>query len=245
MSEQILIIGAGSGIGYGLVQHYLQQGKAVQAISRNVCPDALLQTKVNWLQLDVAAADAAEDAAETAINKIVTQAVTAKPTTIFICHGWLHDNQHGPEKTLRQLTAAQMHKSFAVNVLQPAMYLKALFGYLTKQPQVRVLVLSAKVGSISDNQLGGWYSYRLSKAAVNMLVKTSSIELGRYNKTAVLVSLLRVPALIQLSRTAMLISLLRVLVMMRLSRTAVLISLLRLMPQRNGIHWQMLFQGDR
>ena len=189
MSEQILIIGAGSGIGYGLVQHYLQQGKAVQAISRNVCPDALLQTKVNWLQLDVAAADAAEDAAETAINKIVTQAVTAKPTTIFICHGWLHDNQHGPEKTLRQLTAAQMHKSFAVNVLQPAMYLKALFGYLTKQPQVKVLVLSAKVGSISDNQLGGWYSYRLSKAAVNMLVKTSSIELGRYNKTAVLVSL--------------------------------------------------------
>lgn len=189
MSEQVLIIGAGSGIGYGLVQHYLQQGHQVQAISRSACPDSLAKTEVNWLQVEAGAGNTEHDAEETTINSVVTAAVSSQPTTIFICQGWLHDNQHGPEKTLRQLTAIQMHKSFAINVLQPALYLKALFSYLTRQPQVKVLVLSAKVGSITDNQLGGWYSYRLSKAAVNMLVKTSSVELGRYNKTATLVSL--------------------------------------------------------
>lgn len=189
MSEQILIIGAGSGIGRGLVEYYLQQGARVQAISRHACPATLTKGDLNWLQLPVVTAQPESDAAESAINKLVAEATTAQPTIIFICQGWLHDNKHGPEKTLRQLTPAQMQQSFAINVLQPALYLKALFGYLTKQSQVKVLVLSAKVGSITDNQLGGWYSYRLSKAAVNMLVKTSSIEVNRYNKTAVLVSL--------------------------------------------------------
>ncbi len=187
MAEQVLIIGAGSGIGRGLVEHYLQQGERVQAISRSARPTQLSPATLNWLQLDTSGET--EENLELAITSVVAEAITAKPSTIFICHGWLHDQQHGPEKTLRQLTAAQMQQSFAINVLQPGLYLKALFSYLTKQPQVKVLVLSAKVGSITDNQLGGWYSYRLSKAAVNMLVKTSSIELQRYNKTAALVSL--------------------------------------------------------
>ncbi|KKO45587.1 short-chain dehydrogenase [Arsukibacterium ikkense] len=188
MAEQVLIIGAGSGIGRGLVEYYLQQGHPVQAMSRSNCPEALTKTAVQWRQLDANAGDD-EEGPELAINKLVAEAIIAQPTIIFICQGWLHDNKHGPEKTLRQLSPSQLQKSFAINVLQPALYLKALFGYLTKQPQVKVLVLSAKVGSITDNQLGGWYSYRLSKAAVNMLVKTSSIELQRYNKTAALVSL--------------------------------------------------------
>ncbi|MBV2128836.1 SDR family NAD(P)-dependent oxidoreductase [Arsukibacterium indicum] len=186
MSEQVLIIGAGSGIGLGLVQHYLALGHQVQAISRSSCPAALAQPALNWLQL---ATTAAGDVAESMVNQAVAEAITLQPSIIFICQGWLHDNQHGPEKTLRQLTADQMQKSFAINVWQPAMYLKALFGYLTKQPDVKILVLSAKVGSITDNELGGWYSYRAGKAAVNMLVKTTGIELGRYNKTATLVSL--------------------------------------------------------
>ncbi|SNY46406.1 NAD(P)-dependent dehydrogenase, short-chain alcohol dehydrogenase family [Arsukibacterium tuosuense] len=188
MSENILIIGGGSGIGQGLVQHYLQQGDEVQAISRRACPASLTKSDLNWLQLNSTEGETREDAEENVINQAVAEALKGQPGIIFICQGWLHDNQHGPEKTLRQLTAAQMQKSFAINVMQPALYLKALFGYLTKQDQVKVLVLSAKVGSITDNQLGGWFSYRASKAAINMLVKTSSIELGRYNKTAALVS---------------------------------------------------------
>jgi len=188
-ADRVLVIGAGSGIGRGLVQHYLQQGGQVLAISRSHCPEGLAQPGLRWLQLEACSAEAADEVAEQAISKTVADAVTAQPTTIFICQGWLHDNHHTPEKTLRQVSAAQVQRSIAINVLQPALYLKALFSYLTRQPQVKVLVLSAKVGSMTDNQLGGWYSYRLSKAALNMLVKTSSIEVRRYNKTAVLVSL--------------------------------------------------------
>ncbi|WP_372626138.1 SDR family NAD(P)-dependent oxidoreductase [Arsukibacterium sp.] len=186
MAENILIIGASSGIGAGLVQHYCQNGHQVQAISRQPRPGSMVSADVNWLSPE---SNQASDAGEQAVHKVVAEALKNEPTIIFICQGWLHDNQHGPEKTLRQLNAAQMHKSFEINVLQPALYLKALFSYLTRQTGVKVLVLSAKVGSISDNELGGWYSYRLSKAAVNMLVKTSSIEIGRYNKTASVVSL--------------------------------------------------------
>lgn len=71
----------------------------------------------------------------------------------------------------------------------PALYLQALYRYLIKKQNIKVLVLSAKVGSISDNKLGGWYSYRMTKAALNMLVKNLSIEIGRVNKSASLVSL--------------------------------------------------------
>jgi NAD(P)-dependent dehydrogenase (short-subunit alcohol dehydrogenase family) len=187
--EQILIIGAGSGIGRGMVEYYLQHGAPVQAISRGPCPDDLKHASLSWLQVTTSVAVDQEEATEQAINRVVAQATVAQPTTIFICQGWLHDSQHGPEKTLRQLSASQMRQSFAINVQLPAMYLKSLFTYLTKQPQAKVLVLSAKVGSITENQLGGWYSYRMSKAALNMLIKTSSIELNRYNKTAAVVSL--------------------------------------------------------
>jgi NAD(P)-dependent dehydrogenase (short-subunit alcohol dehydrogenase family) len=189
MVENVLIIGASSGIGAALVQYYCEQGHQVQAISRKACPSSLDCAALTWLSPSGDNTDAADDISEQAVNKVVAEALNGEPAIIFICQGWLHDNQHGPEKTLRQLNAEQMHKSFAINVLQPALYLKALLSYLTKQPQVKVLVLSAKVGSITDNNLGGWYSYRLSKAAVNMLVKTSSIEVSRYNKTATVVSL--------------------------------------------------------
>ncbi|MAD76231.1 MAG: short-chain dehydrogenase [Rheinheimera sp.] len=191
MAENVLIIGAGSGsgIGMGLVQHYCQQGHQAQAISRQPRPALMASEGVSWLSLESSQTDDESERSEQAINKVVAEAIRAEPALIFICQGWLHDNQHGPEKTLRQLSVLQMYKSFEINVVQPALYLKALFSYLTRQAGIKVLVLSAKVGSISDNQLGGWYSYRLSKAAVNMLVKTNSIEVGRYNKTASVVSL--------------------------------------------------------
>lgn len=82
-----------------------------------------------------------------------------------------------------------MQQSLEVNLIQPALYLQQLLPLLQKQQNVKIAVLSAKVGSITDNQLGGWYSYRMAKAALNMLVKCSSIELARYNKDATLISL--------------------------------------------------------
>ncbi|MBP7663261.1 MAG: SDR family NAD(P)-dependent oxidoreductase [Shewanella sp.] len=100
----------------------------------------------------------------------------------------MHDASGMPEKTIRHLSSEQLLQRLHSNVIIPAQYLRALFRYLSRSPEVRVLVLSAKVGSITDNQLGGWYSYRMSKAALNMLVKNFSLEVARLNPSACIVS---------------------------------------------------------
>ncbi|MBU1308491.1 MAG: SDR family NAD(P)-dependent oxidoreductase [Gammaproteobacteria bacterium] len=178
MSNAVLIIGGGSGIGLALAQYYAASGAGVAVISRQ---SAAQQQQINWLQ-DTLSAEA--DSAD-----IIAKALTQHPDTIFICNGVLHDASAMPEKTIRQLDIDILAARFASNVQVPAMYLKLLFSYLCKQPQVKLLALSAKVGSIGDNALGGWYSYRISKAALNMLIKNLSIEVGRLNKTAAIVSI--------------------------------------------------------
>ncbi|MDP5037076.1 MAG: SDR family NAD(P)-dependent oxidoreductase [Alishewanella sp.] len=179
MVEHWLIIGASGGIGRAFVDQLLAQGKQVSAISRQPLTEKV--ANLAWYTLPQA------DAPETAsvLTTIFSQPVTA----IVLCQGWLHGDSMQPEKTIRQLSALAMQQSFQVNIMSPALYLQALFPFIQKLPHIKLAVLSAKVGSITDNQLGGWYSYRMSKAALNMLVKTTSIELARYNKTASLVSL--------------------------------------------------------
>ena len=178
MTQSVLIIGGGSGIGYALAQHYAAAGVRVAVISRQA---AAPQQDIAWLQDTLTSEQNSAD--------IIARALTEKPDTIFICNGVLHDASGMPEKTIRQLDSDILAARFASNVQVPAMYLKLLFGYLCKQPQVKLLALSAKVGSIGDNALGGWYSYRISKAALNMLIKNLSIEVGRLNKTAAIVSI--------------------------------------------------------
>ena len=94
-----------------------------------------------------------------------------------------------PEKRLGQLHYAQMEATFRTNTFGPALVLAHFAPLLPKQGRGLLAVLSAKVGSIGDNRLGGWYSYRASKAALNMLLKTASIEVARTHPQAVLVAL--------------------------------------------------------
>ena len=103
--------------------------------------------------------------------------------------GLLHGPQGMPEKRLGQLNCAQMEATFRINTFGPALVLAHFAPLLPKQGRGLLAVLSAKVGSIGDNRLGGWYSYRASKAALNMLVKTASIEVARTHPQAVLVAL--------------------------------------------------------
>ena len=102
--------------------------------------------------------------------------------------GVLHHGSHMPEKRLADLDAAQLLHTFTVNTIGPALLLRH-FGPLLARDRSVLAMLSAKVGSIGDNRLGGWYGYRASKAALNMLVKTAAIELRRTHPGAVLVSL--------------------------------------------------------
>lgn len=102
--------------------------------------------------------------------------------------GVLHTAGFSPEKKLGDLSYAQLEATFRVNAFGPALVLRHFCPLLDAQRSV-LAVISAKVGSIEDNRLGGWYSYRASKAALNMLLKTAAIEVKRSNPQAVLVSL--------------------------------------------------------
>ncbi len=102
--------------------------------------------------------------------------------------GVLHGPDFMPEKRLADLDQAQLLATFQVNTIGPALLLRHFSGQLDRQRGVFAM-LSAKVGSIGDNRLGGWYSYRASKAALNMLIKTAAIEIRRSQPNAVLLAL--------------------------------------------------------
>ncbi|MCD8521392.1 MAG: SDR family NAD(P)-dependent oxidoreductase [Saccharospirillaceae bacterium] len=101
------------------------------------------------------------------------------PDAVIVCNGILHDQHHGPEKSLRDLSADWLQHSLQSNVISHIHTAQALAPFIKRDSQLRWLSLSAMVGSISDNQLGGWYSYRMSKAALNMFIKNLSIEWQR------------------------------------------------------------------
>jgi NAD(P)-dependent dehydrogenase (short-subunit alcohol dehydrogenase family) len=103
--------------------------------------------------------------------------------------GQLHSEAYQPEKSWQQLDPVQMAESFAVNAIGPALLMKHFLPLLPRQGKSMFATLSAKVGSIGDNRLGGWYSYRASKAALNQLVHTSAIELRRSRPQAICVAL--------------------------------------------------------
>jgi len=108
---------------------------------------------------------------------------------IYVATGFLHDDAQGPEKTWRHLDADALARVFALNAIGPALVLKHLLPLLPRKGRVEVGVLSARAASIGENQLGGWYGYRASKAALNQLVRSAAAELGRKNKEAVCVTL--------------------------------------------------------
>jgi NAD(P)-dependent dehydrogenase (short-subunit alcohol dehydrogenase family) len=108
---------------------------------------------------------------------------------VIVATGFLHNTGNGPERSLSQLDAAYLAQVFAINTIGPALLLKHLAPLLPKSGDVKLAFISAKVGSISDNALGGWYGYRASKAALNQIVKTASIELARRNKQTCCIAL--------------------------------------------------------
>jgi len=166
-----LVIGASGALGSAFCQ-WLEEDPhcaAVRALSRRTLPGLDLE------QPDSIARAAAELADEAPYQLIVHAA------------GLLHRADIKPEKTYAALEDAALKAVFQVNALGPALVLRHFLPLLA--PQGAMALLSAKVGSIGDNRLGGWYAYRASKAALNMLVKTAAIELARTRPGARLLSL--------------------------------------------------------
>lgn len=108
---------------------------------------------------------------------------------VIVTNGMLHTDTIMPEKSLKELSSHKFQKLFQVNTITPALIAKYFLPTLHKDRPVIFVALSARVGSISDNQLGGWYAYRASKAALNMIIKTAAIEFQRRNKEAMIIGL--------------------------------------------------------
>lgn len=126
---------------------------------------------------------------ELSIARAAAELPRGRVRLVFNAAGLLHDATQQPEKSLRDLNPASLANSFAVNAIGPALLMKHFLPLLPRQGRAVVANLSARVGSIGDNRLGGWYGYRSSKAALNQLVRTAAIELARTHPEAICVAL--------------------------------------------------------
>jgi len=108
---------------------------------------------------------------------------------VFVAAGWLHSSEHKPEKTYRSLDTEHLLHAYRINAVGPALLVKHLDAKLNPANGCRIGIVSARVGSISDNRLGGWHAYRASKAALNMLIKNFAIELARKTPAHIIVGL--------------------------------------------------------
>jgi NAD(P)-dependent dehydrogenase (short-subunit alcohol dehydrogenase family) len=165
---QALVIGTSGGIGGAVAAALAARGFEVTGLSRS--GDALDLT-------DEASIAAAAGRAPGPYD------------LIFDATGALEIDGQGPEKTIEAIDPAAMAAQFALNAIGPALLLKHFHGALARDGRAVFATLSARVGSIGDNRLGGWISYRASKAALNQIVRTAAVEIRRRRPEAVVVAL--------------------------------------------------------
>jgi NAD(P)-dependent dehydrogenase (short-subunit alcohol dehydrogenase family) len=187
---QALVIGASRGIGLEFVRQLLAmpQVERVYAACRQPEQASELQqlgvdNRLVILPMDVTA----ESSITTAMEQIKAQ--TAQLNFVVNCAGVLHDGALQPEKSLRQIDADRLLQYFQVNSIGSILLAKHLLPFFKHDRPSLFATISAKVGSISDNQLGGWYGYRASKAALNMFLKTASIEYKRSSPKTIITML--------------------------------------------------------
>jgi len=179
-----LVLGASGGLAQALIAGFLadQNIETVIAVSSKPAPDSVqAESGLLWIQTEYA---------EPAMAEVVEQLkdYSGSISRVCICHGLLHTDSLWPEKRLEDIKPEALHEIFQANAVVPALWLKLLHRVLkAKQPTI-VAALSARVGSISDNRLGGWYAYRSSKSALNMLLKNIAIEYARRVKNVKLIS---------------------------------------------------------
>ena len=179
-----VVIGANGGLGSAFVTALAKSKRfaLIHALSRARCQS--LPACVQWQSVDLENEESIEVAATAVKNVGVPVAL------VLVATGILHKgNEFRPEKTWRAQTRDAFARSFLINTIGPALVAKHFLPLLDCRRQSVFAALSARVGSISDNRLGGWHAYRASKAALNMLIRNYAIELERRNPLAVCVGL--------------------------------------------------------
>lgn len=183
-SLKAAVFGASGGIGHALVQRLSDDAHidVVAALSRE--KPAGLDRHIPWFAFDLLSEDSVTSAVQDIENTV------GALDLVLVATGVLQDGERtAPEKTIKALSADAMDHSFKINAIGPALIAKHIGPVLRKDRKTVLAFLSARVGSISDNHLGGWYSYRASKAALHMIVRTTAIELARTHPNTICVSL--------------------------------------------------------
>ncbi|WP_323687334.1 MULTISPECIES: SDR family NAD(P)-dependent oxidoreductase [unclassified Rhizobium] len=168
-----IVLGASGGIGGALLSYFEADPRCALALPLSRSVDGLDITN------------------ETTVREVAARLEAQRGSfdLIFNATGALTVDGAGPEKSIRAIDEVQMARQFAVNAIGPALLLKYFTPLLRRDRRSIFASLSARVGSIGDNRLGGWISYRASKAAHNQIIRTAAIEIARTNPQAIIVAL--------------------------------------------------------
>jgi NAD(P)-dependent dehydrogenase (short-subunit alcohol dehydrogenase family) len=169
-----VVIGASGGIGRAIADRLETEGRFARVVRLSRSGDPALD-----LTREQTIVDAAANIVATGLHLRL----------VFNAAGVLHEGDLTPEKSWRDIDPVHLQQSFAVNATGPMLLMKHLLPLLPADGKAVFATLSAKVGSIRDNELGGWYAYRASKAALNQFVRTAAIELKRRRLQAICVAL--------------------------------------------------------
>ena len=182
MAKNIIIIGTSGAIGSSFLKFYENENtdNIIYSLSRK--PNEGSCGKIINVPIDI------ED--ERSISSASNFCKENGPfDLILVATGILSDETISPEKSLRHFNKESISKIFSINTFGPALIAKYFVPLLKKDSPSFFGFLSARVGSISDNRIGGWYSYRASKAALNMIIKSVSIEVARNNPQSIIAGL--------------------------------------------------------
>lgn len=181
-SLRVIIIGASGGIGQALIKELASapQIDHIFALSRQEQDFSV--PKITSKIFDFTNEDNIRNVASNLQQ-------TGKFDLIILATGFLHDKGVVPEKSMRSMSLKNFQANFSANTFGPALTAKYFLPLMAKDKKTVFATLSARVGSISDNHLGGWYAYRASKAALNMITKTLAIEYARRSKDCIIIGL--------------------------------------------------------
>ncbi|MBV6631675.1 MAG: SDR family NAD(P)-dependent oxidoreductase [Alphaproteobacteria bacterium] len=183
-SIRVAVFGASGGIGNGFVEHLASDPSVSEVFAFSRSGTAATNSKVTTGLFDLTDEASIADAA-----KMIGD---GGALTLVICAvGMLHDQDGAvaPEKSWRDLSADGLARAYQINALGPALLMKHLLPLLPRDGKAGFAALSARVGSVSDNRIGGWYGYRAAKAALNQHIRCAAIELARKHKQAFCIGL--------------------------------------------------------
>ena len=176
-----LVIGASGAMGQALVENFLEDSRINRVIAISRSASEMQHPKLQWICTEYE---------ENTMFSVVDNLKEFKGSfsKVCICHGILHGENMFPEKRMEDISVDMMQRIFYANTVVPSLWLNLLRKLVSGTSDCKMACFSARVGSTGDNRLGGWYSYRASKAALNSLMKTFSIEYARRAKNTKLIA---------------------------------------------------------